>query len=100
MKGFGSVGGAQRFLAAFSGTSPHFRPCRHLMTATEYCTEMTIDAAVAQVRAESHELRDEDVARPSPLRHKNLNVSGRYSFTASTPADGSLRSLRDPDAPG
>ncbi|MEV7864033.1 IS6 family transposase [Streptomyces hirsutus] len=41
MKGFRSVGGAQRFLAAFSGISPHFRPRRHLMTATEYRTEMT-----------------------------------------------------------
>ncbi|MER6409316.1 IS6 family transposase [Streptomyces viridosporus] len=33
MKGFRSVGGAQRFLAAFSGISPHFRPRRHRMTA-------------------------------------------------------------------
>ncbi|CAM5740907.1 IS6 family transposase [Streptomyces hirsutus] len=41
MKGFRSVGGAQRFLAAFSGISPHFRPRRHLLTATEYRTEMT-----------------------------------------------------------
>ncbi|MFF0105529.1 IS6 family transposase [Streptomyces hirsutus] len=39
---FRSVGGAQRFLAAFSGISPRFRPRRHLMTATEYRTEMTI----------------------------------------------------------
>ncbi|MEV2255600.1 hypothetical protein AB0I94_34420 [Streptomyces sp. NPDC050147] len=27
----------------------------------------------------------------------DLNVSGRYSFTASTPAGGRLRLLRDPD---
>ncbi|MFI9366949.1 IS6 family transposase [Kitasatospora sp. NPDC053057] len=40
MKGFRSVGGAQRFLAAFSGISPHFRPRRHLLTATEHRTEM------------------------------------------------------------
>ncbi|MBL3671768.1 IS6 family transposase [Streptomyces sp. M2CJ-2] len=40
MKGFRSVGGAQQFLAAFSGISPHFRPRRHLMTAPEYRTEM------------------------------------------------------------
>jgi putative transposase len=33
MKGFRPVGGAQRFLAAFSDISPHFRPRRHLMTA-------------------------------------------------------------------
>ncbi|MFD0229662.1 IS6 family transposase [Streptomyces hirsutus] len=41
MKGFRSVGGAQRFLAAFSGISPHFRPRRHLMTAPGYRAEMT-----------------------------------------------------------
>ena len=33
MKGFRTVGGAQRFLAAFSGISSHFRPRRHLMAA-------------------------------------------------------------------
>lgn len=42
MKGFHNVGGAQRFLAAFSGISPHFRPRRHLMTAAHYHAEMTI----------------------------------------------------------
>ncbi|MCX4870645.1 MULTISPECIES: IS6 family transposase [unclassified Streptomyces] len=40
MKGFRSAGGAQRFLSAFSGISPHFRPRRHLMTAPDYRTEM------------------------------------------------------------
>ena len=42
MKGFRSVGATQRFLAAFSGISPHFRPRRHLMTAPDYRLEMTI----------------------------------------------------------
>ncbi|MFD5662492.1 IS6 family transposase [Streptomyces hirsutus] len=46
VKGFRSVGAAQRFLAAFSGISPHFRPHRHLMTATKYRTEMTIRFAL------------------------------------------------------
>ncbi|MCX4392188.1 DDE-type integrase/transposase/recombinase [Streptomyces sp. NBC_01767] len=41
-KGFRSVGGAQRFLSAFSGVPPHFRPRRHLMTASEHRAEMTI----------------------------------------------------------
>ncbi|WP_405720468.1 IS6 family transposase [Streptomyces sp. NBC_00046] len=36
MKGFRSVGGAQRFLAAFSGISPHFRPRRHRRTAPDH----------------------------------------------------------------
>jgi putative transposase len=40
MKGFRSPGRAQRFLACFSLISPHFRPRRHRLSATEYPTEM------------------------------------------------------------
>ncbi|MFH9043571.1 IS6 family transposase [Streptomyces sp. NPDC017966] len=42
MKGFRSVGAAQRFLSAFSGISSHFRPRRHLMTAAAHRAEMSI----------------------------------------------------------
>ncbi len=42
MKGFRSIGAAERFLSAFSGISSHFRPRRHLMTATEHRLEMTV----------------------------------------------------------
>ncbi|MGW5214808.1 transposase [Streptomyces sp. NPDC004051] len=68
-----------------------------VLNAVVLWTTRYIDAAVAQLRAEGHEIRDEDVARLSPLKHKNLNVLGRYSFTASTPAGGGLRPLRDPE---
>lgn len=57
-------------------------------------------AAVTQLRAEGPEISDEDVARLSPLKHKNLNAPGRYSFTATQSAGGTLRPLRDPDASG
>jgi putative transposase len=46
MKGCRSVGGAQRFLSAVSGISPHFRPRRHLMTAHDYRAEMTVRFAI------------------------------------------------------
>ncbi|MET8421013.1 IS6 family transposase [Streptomyces sp. NPDC005134] len=46
MKGFRSVGGAQRFLSAFSGISPHFRPRRHRMTAPDHRTKMITRFAV------------------------------------------------------
>jgi len=46
MKGFRPTGGAQRFLAAFSGISPHFRPRRHLLTAAEHRAEMSIHFAI------------------------------------------------------
>lgn len=59
MKGFHSVGGAQRFLSAFSGISPHFRPHRHLMTAPNHRAEMTVRLAIREQVA--------DVAgRPAP----------------------------------
>ena len=40
MKRFTSPGHAQRFLSAFSGISPHFRPGRHRLGAEEYRHEM------------------------------------------------------------
>ncbi|WP_009480574.1 IS6 family transposase [Rhodococcus sp. JVH1] len=41
MKRFKSPGHAQRFLSAFSGISPHFRPRRHLLSAAGWRAEMT-----------------------------------------------------------
>jgi putative transposase len=41
MRGFHSPGGAQRFLSAFSGISPHFRPRRHRLPATGYRATMS-----------------------------------------------------------
>jgi putative transposase len=40
MRKFRSLGGAQRFLSAFSGISPHFRPRRHRLTAAQHRHEM------------------------------------------------------------
>jgi putative transposase len=39
-KKFRSSGGAQRFLSAFSGISPHFRPRHHQLTAAQHRHEM------------------------------------------------------------
>lgn len=49
-------------------------------------TTRRIDTAVAQLHAEGHETSGEDIARLSPLKHRNLNPLGRYSFRASAPA--------------
>jgi TnpA family transposase len=54
-----------------------------------------LDAALTQLRAQGHQIRDEDAARLSPLKTKRLNVLGRYAITASQPVEG-LRPLRDP----
>lgn len=70
-----------------------------VLNAIVLWTTKYIDAAVAQLRAEGHAIRDEDIARLSPLKHRSPNPLGRYSFTASAPAAGALRPLRAPDAP-
>lgn len=41
--------------------------------------------------------RPEGVTDSDVRVHRNLNLLGRYSFTASVPAAGALRPLRDPD---
>jgi putative transposase len=46
MKRFKSVRHAQRFLSAFSGICAHFRPRRHLLSATGWRTEMADRFAV------------------------------------------------------
>jgi hypothetical protein len=55
-----------------------------------------LDAAVEQLRANGAPVREEDVARLSPLRHAHLNCLGRYAFTTQPSAE--LRPLRDPNA--
>jgi putative transposase len=46
MKFFRSPGAAQRFLSVFSAISPHFRPRRHRLSATDYRAEMTTRFAI------------------------------------------------------
>lgn len=59
-----------------------------------------LDAAVARLRAEGHDIKDEDVARLSPLKDRHINFLGRclFNIEAGGPGQG-LRPFRDPDAP-
>lgn len=56
-----------------------------------------MDAAVAQLRTEGFEVRDQDVARLSPFVRHHVNMLGRYSFQLPE-LPGNLRPLRDPGA--
>jgi hypothetical protein len=42
---------------------------------------MYMEAAIQQLRKEGCAVRDEDVARLSPLVHGHINMLGRYSFS-------------------
>lgn len=56
-----------------------------------------LDSAVTELRARGWQIRDEDIARLSPLGHAHLNELGRYTFsTTNTPK--TLRPFRDPTA--
>lgn len=56
-----------------------------------------MDAALNQLRAEGFDVRDEDVARLSPLGFDHINMLGRYAFILpDLIARGELRPLRDP----
>ena len=58
-----------------------------------------MDAALDQLRAEGFDVRDEDVARLSPLGFEHINMLGRYAFILPEPvARGELRPLRSPTA--
>jgi TnpA family transposase len=56
-----------------------------------------MDAALAQLRIEGFPIRDEDVARLTPLGHEHINMLGRYAFTLPEfVARGEMRPLRNP----
>ncbi|AZS74889.1 hypothetical protein DDE74_31730 [Streptomyces lydicus] len=60
-----------------------------------------IDAAVAQLKAEGHEIADEDIARLSPLKHRNLNVLGRFELEIAAHLDITMpHRARPPRRPG
>jgi len=54
-----------------------------------------MDAAVAQLRSEGFDVRDEDLARLSSLGQEHINILGRYVLILPEPvARGELRPLR------
>ena len=67
-----------------------------VLNAVVLWTTRYMDLALGQLRQAGYPVRDEDVARLSPLGFKHLNFLGRYAFTTPTP--GQLRALRDPSA--
>jgi hypothetical protein len=57
-----------------------------------------MNAALEQLRARGHPVRDEDVTRLSPFIRRHLRVHSDYSFLLPDLADA-LRELRDPSSP-
>lgn len=58
---------------------------------------LNMDAALERLRAEGHDVRDEDMARLWPLGSAHINMLGRYAFTLpDVVARGELCPLLDP----
>jgi hypothetical protein len=54
-----------------------------------------MEAALDQLRVSGYPVKNEDVARLSPLQHEHINMLGRYSFSVpEAVAKGELRPLR------
>ncbi|WNI19679.1 Tn3 family transposase [Streptomyces sp. ITFR-21] len=66
-----------------------------VLNALVLFTTRCMNAALDQLRANGHEVREEDVARVSPFVRHHINMLGRYSF-ALPEIPGGLRPLRDP----
>jgi len=62
-------------------------------------TTRYLDAAVTQLRDQDYPIREDDLARLSPFVHSHLGVLGTYTFATPNLAPGTIRDLRDPDAP-
>ncbi len=102
MKGFRSVGAAQRFLSALNGISPHFRPRRHLMTAAAHRAEVSIRFATGTrspappTGPPRPDHRPGSQAHPAPTHRQAVhtqqrnNASGRVSWRS-----GTVRQCRD-----
>ena len=70
-----------------------------VVTAIVLWNTIYMDAALDRLWAEGFDVRDEDVARLSPLGFDHINMLGRHAFSLPEPvAGGELRPLRSPAA--
>lgn len=69
-----------------------------VLNAVALWNTLYLDRAASHLQEErSAEVRQEDLARVSPLKHAHVRVLGRYHFRLDeTVAAGGLRPLRDP----
>ena len=84
-------------LSKMSDNQSTFVQRRGLRRSLVLWNTIYIDAAVSMMRKEGFLVRDQDVARLSPLGLEHINMLGRYTFTLPDQvARGKLRPLRDP----
>ena len=71
-----------------------------VLNAVALWNTLYLDKAVSRLRESGTEVRDEDLARVSPLMHAHVRVLGRYHFRLDESVQsGGMRPLRDPESP-
>ena len=81
------------------GQEDHLSSLGLVLNAVALWNTLYLDKAASRLREENQEVRDEDLARVSPLMHAHVRVLGRYHFRLDeSVTEGGLRPLRDPDA--
>ena len=68
-----------------------------VLNAVALWNTLYLDKAISYLQGSGIEVRDEDLARVSPLMHGHVRVLGRYHFRLDeSVAEGHMRPLRDP----
>jgi TnpA family transposase len=68
-----------------------------VLNAVALWNTLYLDKAASHLRDGAHEVREEDLARVSPLMHAHVRVLGRYHFRLDeSVVEGGTRPLRDP----
>ena len=71
-----------------------------VLNAVALWNTLYLDRAVSHLKEHGAEVRDEDLARVSPLMRAHVRVLGRYHFRLDESIEGGgLRPLRDPETP-
>ena len=72
-----------------------------VLNAVALWNTLYLDRAISHLRESGTEVRDEDLARVSPLMHAHVRLPGRYHFRLDeSVAGGGMRALRDPAGAG
>lgn len=69
-----------------------------VVNAIVFWNTLYMDAALERLRLDGHEVRDDDVARLSPLGHRNISFLGQFTFALpELVARGELRAFGNPN---
>ena len=94
-----SLGIAARIRPFYAGQEDQLGALGVLLNAIVVWNIRYTHAALLDLERDGFRLDPDDVAHLTPLGYEHINVIGRYRFELTSPPDGTLRPLRDAEAP-